>query len=99
MGKSYSHKNRRYDQEAAGDTIYVPLCEIYISDNTWANLMKRDRAQIEEMRRDIEDGREIVRVVLRPRCGGGYNVEDGRHRVIAAKLAGTGFIEAMVVGS
>ncbi len=99
MGKSYSHKHRRYHEEAADDTIFVPLSEIYISDNTWDNLLKRDRAQIEEMRQDIEDGCEIVRVVLRPRCGGGYNVEDGRHRVIAAKLAGSGFIEAMVVGS
>jgi len=40
----------------------------------------------------------MVRVVLRPHCGGGYEVEDGRHRVIAAKLAGVGFIEAIVVG-
>lgn len=103
MGKSYSCKNRQnrrhLREEPADDTIFVPLSEIYISDSTWDNLLKRDGAQIEEMRRDIEDGREIVRVVLRPRCGGGYNVEDGRHRVIAAKLAGTGFIEAIVVGS
>lgn len=99
MGKSYSRKNRRYEDEAAEDTIFVPLDEIYISDATWNNLLKRDSAQIEEMRRDIEDGREMVRVVLRPRCGGGYNVEDGRHRVIAAKLAGAGFLEAKVVGS
>ncbi len=98
MGKSYSRKNRRYEDESAEDTIFVPLEEVYISDATWNNLLKRDSAQIEEMRRDIEDGREMVRVVLRPRCGGGYNVEDGRHRVIAAKLAGGGFIEAKLVG-
>ena len=41
----------------------------------------------------------MVRVVLRPRFGGGYNVEDGRHRVIAAKLADAGFIEALIIGS
>jgi ParB-like chromosome segregation protein Spo0J len=40
----------------------------------------------------------MVRVVLRPRFGGGYNIEDGRHRVIAAKQAGIAFIEAKLVG-
>lgn len=109
MGKSY--KRDRYDFEAgagsgkirsvgsADCTSFVNLDEVYVSDSTWQKLMDRDRGQIERMRQDFEDGRQMVRVVLRPRAGGGYNVEDGRHRVIAAKLAGICFIEAKVVGS
>ncbi|MCA9801712.1 MAG: hypothetical protein KC777_06980 [Cyanobacteria bacterium HKST-UBA02] len=102
MGKTYSKKfrHRKGNREVAyDDTIFVPLSEIYISDSTWAKLMERDHGQIEQMRKNFEDGRGMVRVVLRPRAGGGYNVEDGRHRVIAAKLADTGCIEALVVGS
>lgn len=101
---SFSRKeNRRrrksnavYDYE---NTVFIPLDEIYVSESTWKKLMKRDRGQIEKMRMDIEDGRNMVRVVLRNRCGGGYNIEDGRHRVIAHKLAEAGVIEAKVVGN
>ena len=101
MGKTYSKKfrHRKGNREVAyDDTIFVPLSEIYISDSTWAKLMERDHGQIEQMRKAIEDGMEMVRVVLRPRVDGGYNIEDGRHRVIAAKLACAGVIEALVVG-
>lgn len=80
------------------ETTMVSLDEIHVPEKTWQKVM-RDRGQIERMRADFESGRMMVRVILRPRCGGGYNIEDGRHRVIAAKLAGVGFIEAMIVGS
>lgn len=98
MGKSYRDV-RRFREEAADDTVFVALCEVFVSDSTWRKLIERDGAQIEAMRQDFEDGRKAVRVVLRSRAGGGYNVEDGRHRVIAAKLAGVGCIEALIVGS
>jgi hypothetical protein len=91
MGKFNSARGR-------DETIMVSLDEIHVPEKTWQKVM-RDKGQIERMRVDFESGRNMVRVVLRPRCGGGYNVEDGRHRVIAAKLAGVGFIEAMIVGS
>jgi len=97
MGKSYK-RDRFYEEATADDTIFVRLDEVYVSESTWKKLLDRDFGQIEQMRQDFEDGREMVRVVLRPRAGGGYNVEDGRHRVIAAKLAELGFIEAKVVG-
>ena len=45
---------------------------------------------------DYENGADMVRVVLHDRVGGGYNIDDGRHRVLAAKLAGIGFIEAVL---
>lgn len=97
MGKSY--KRDRFKEETVDDTVFVNLDDIFVSESTWQKLSERDGAQIERMRQDYENGREMVRVVLRPRMGGGYNIEDGRHRVIAAKLAGYSFIEAMVVGS
>ena len=75
----------------------IPLDEIYIPEKTLLKL-HRDMAQIERMRADFESGRGVVRVVLRRRCGGGYNIEDGRHRVFAARLAGVTFIDAIVVG-
>jgi hypothetical protein len=78
--------------------VFVSLDEVYVPERTWQKIMRKDRGQIERMRADFESGRDMVRVVLRPRFGGGYNVEDGRHRVIAAKLAGCGCIEAVVVG-
>lgn len=92
MGKSYD--NTHCDAE----TVMVSLAEIHVPERTWQKVM-RDKGQIEKMRSDFESGRTMVRVVLRPRFGGGYNIEDGRHRVIAAKLAEAGFIEAMIVGS
>lgn len=81
------------------DVVSVRLDEIHVPERTWERIMRKDHAQIERMREDFESGRDMVRVVLRARYGGGYNVEDGRHRVIAAKLAGLGFIEAIIVGS
>lgn len=97
MGKSYK-RDRFDDFEAGADTICVNLDEVYVSESTWKKLLDRDHGQIEQMRLDFENGRAMVRVVLRPRAGGGYNVEDGRHRVIAAKLAELCFIEAKIVG-
>jgi hypothetical protein len=98
MGKSYRSKYNDRDDSAERGTIYVNLNEVFISESTVQKLLDRDGGQIEQMRVDFEDGREMVRCVLRPRAGGGYNIEDGRHRVIAAKLAGVCFIEALVVG-
>lgn len=98
MGKSYK-RDRFDDFEADADTVCVNLSEVYVSESTWKKLIDRDHGQIDEMRQDYENGRSMVRVVLRPRAGGGYNVEDGRHRVIAAKLADISFIEAKIVGS
>jgi hypothetical protein len=80
------------------NTVWVALNECHIADNVVQHLLARDYGQIEEMRVQFEDGKEMVRVVLRGRVSGGYNVEDGRHRVIAAKLAGMTFIEAIIIG-
>ena len=91
MGKTVRRAQQCDDVES------IPLDEIYIPEKTLLKL-HRDMAQIERMRADFESGRGVVRVVLRRRCGGGYNIEDGRHRVFAARLAGVSFIDAIIVG-
>ncbi len=93
MGKSFAR--RRTDES---DTVFVSLDEVYVPQKTWDRILRKDAGQVSQMRGDYESGHGMVRVVLRPRAGGGYNVEDGRHRVIAAKLAGESYIEAIVVG-
>ena len=80
------------------DVVLVNLDDVYVASKSIERILRRDRGQVERMRADYEDDCDMVRVVLRPRFGGGYNVEDGRHRVIAAKLANVGFIEAFIVG-
>jgi len=92
MGKSLKNRHR------TDETVWVALDEIYISESTWSKLLRRDSGQIEAMRDRFERGLDMVRVVLHHRISGGYTIEDGRHRVIAAKLAGAGFIEAVVIG-
>ena len=91
MGKTFKAQHEP-------DVVFVNLDEIYVPERTWNKVMRRDHGQIEQMRCDYESERGMVRVVLRPRFGGGYNVEDGRHRVIAAKLAGAGCIAATIIG-
>jgi hypothetical protein len=110
MGKTYSRFDRgrrnasasQQNSNAHADnngTIFVSLSEIHISESTFDKLMARDGQQIEQYRQAYENGEEMVRVVLRPRFDGGYNVEDGRHRVIAAKLAEAGLIQALIIGA
>ena len=93
---SYKHNAGRGSSNR--EIVLVDLNDVYVPERTIERIMRKDRHQIERMRTDYEDGRIMVRVVLRPRCGGGYNVEDGRHRVIAAKLADDSHIEAIVIG-
>ena len=76
----------------------VDIADVFMTDAVVAKLLARDGAQIERHRQAYEYGEDMVRVVLRPRYDGGYNVEDGRHRVIAAKQAGIGMIEAKLIG-
>ncbi len=86
------------DNDNEHDLVMVNLDEIHVPERTWNKILRKDRGQVEEMRLEYESGRLMMRVILRPCLGGGYNIEDGRHRVIAAKLACAGFIEALIVG-
>lgn len=94
MHKSRVGNSHFHDDEV----VVVSLDEVHIPQKTWDRIIRKDHGQIEKMRAAYENGDIMVRVVLRPRFGGGYNIEDGRHRVMAAKLAGESFIEALVVG-
>lgn len=87
-----------HNSNGRAETVWVSLDDIYVPERTWQKILRKDHGQIERMREDFESDRDMVRVVLRPRFGGGYNIEDGRHRVIAAKLAEVGAIEAIIVG-
>jgi hypothetical protein len=106
MGKSFRERRKADFDDHCGNgecagadvVVVVSLADVYMTDATIAKLMARDGAQIEQYRQAYEYDEDMVRVVLRPRFDGGYNVEDGRHRVIAAKLAGIGCIEAKLVG-
>lgn len=88
----------RHNVNCHRELVWVSLDEVFIPERTWERVMRKDHAQIERMRAEYESETRMVRVELRPRFGGGYNIQDGRHRVIAAKLAGVGFIEAVIIG-
>lgn len=79
------------------NTELVAVDDIHVNEKTYNKIMRRDKAQVEQLRRCYEEGRYVVRVVLRRAYGGGYNIEDGRHRVIAAKLARVAYIEALII--
>lgn len=98
MGKSFRNRKNAAATRREAESVCIALDDIFVSESTWQKLLARDGEQIEAYRQAYENDEDMVRVVLRPRAGGGYNVEDGRHRVIAAKLAGTGFIEALIIG-
>jgi hypothetical protein len=96
MGKSYKKNREEFDD--GGATEWIALSDIYLAESTVQKLLARDFHQIDEMRRGFENGASMVRVVLHERESGGFTIEDGRHRVIAAKLAHNGYIEAEVIG-
>lgn len=76
-------------------TCLVNLDDIVIPEKTRKSV-ERDITQIEKMRRDFESQRKMVRVLLRQRLDGLYSVIDGRHRVLAARMAGESHIEAVI---
>lgn len=89
---------RRHRSSCENENI-VSICldEIHVPEKTVEKILRRDHAQINRMRHDFEVGKSYVRVVLRANIEGFYQVEDGRHRVIAAKQAGIGWIDAILV--
>lgn len=92
------HRNRKHGYRRNNEEIVeVAVDDIFVSEKNIQRVL-RDKTQIEKMRRDFESGRKMTRVVLHPRALGGYDVEDGRHRVIAAKAAGITYIDAIIKG-
>ncbi len=96
MGKTYRYDDDDVEYESGEQ--WVDLNDIYIGEGNKQGIHHRDAGQIDQMCSDYEWGKGMVRVVLRCRIGGGYNIEDGRHRVLSAKQAGVGFIKAFIRG-
>lgn len=69
----------------------VGLDEVVLPPKQWKKL-KRDRGQIEEMRRQVEEGECMVPIIVYERPDGKLGIEDGRHRYIAHVLAEAEFI-------
>lgn len=74
----------------------IPLSEVRLSKKAVQKL-RRDRGQIDLLRRNYEAGISDVPVLLTPYEGGGYTIIDGRHRVLAALAADVGFVDAKIV--
>ncbi len=88
-------KNRR-NRKDSDDEAWVALDMVNCPEKMRTKLLASDRGQIEQMRQRYEDGLPMIPVILRPLCHGGYQIEDGRHRVVAAILAEQRFINAVI---
>lgn len=88
---------RQFEVECEGVSQAVLISDIAMSESKIAKLYRKDHAQIEQMRYQIESGCDMMPVILHVCIGGGYTIEDGRHRFVAAKLAGTTHIDAIIV--
>ncbi len=84
-------------RDSGVETIFVKLSDIHLSEKNRARLA-RDRGQIEQMRRAYENDEPGVPLKLIGRVDGTYDIDDGRHRFLAAELAGLTVIEAVVIG-
>ena len=76
--------------------ISVPLAQIRLSEKNRKRL-RRDRGQIEELRQAYERGEDHPPIALLERVDGEFDIEDGRHRFLAAELAGIEVINARIV--
>lgn len=88
--------NRREDGVAEANTQLVVLASIHLSQKNRKRLA-RDRGQIEELRKDYECGVSLLPITLIERDDGGFDIDDGRHRFLAAELAGLTVIEALIL--
>ena len=85
------HRGKKHYQES----LEIPLSEICLSKKN-RKALKRDRKQIEELRKKLERGENEPAVILIRRSDGLYDLEDGRHRFLAAELAGAYSVTAIV---
>lgn len=81
---------------ADGEELWIiPLEKVLLSKKN-RKALKRDRGQIDRMRQEIEAGREMLPIRVNALCDGTFQLVDGRHRFLAAELAGEVVIEAYV---
>jgi hypothetical protein len=86
----------RRNRQDSDDEAWIALDEVNCPEKMRTKLLASDRGQIEKMRQRYELGLPMIPVILRPLCQGGYQIEDGRHRVVAALLAEQRFINALI---
>lgn len=89
-------KSSRRKREDSDCELWIALDEVNCPEKMQAKLLASDCGQIEQMRQQYELGLAMTPVILRPLLGGGYQIEDGRHRVVAALLAEQRFINALL---
>ena len=76
----------------------IPLERVKLSKKN-RKALKRDSGQIELLRRRYESGCDDVPITVIELEDEWYQLVDGRHRYLAAELAGEGYIEAIVTQS
>ena len=67
--------------------VLIPIGRIHLSEKNRKKLL-RDFKQIECMRKDLEEGRDVLPIDVLKRSDGDFDVDDGRHRFLAYELAG-----------
>lgn len=98
MGEVFMRRaGTRYENGIAeANTQLVVLANIHLSQKNRKRLA-RDRGQIEELRKAYECGVSLPPITLIERDDGGFDIDDGRHRFLAAELAGLTVIEALIL--
>ncbi len=86
----------RFDDHGKGKTKLVALAQIHLSQKNRKRLA-RDRGQIELLRLIYERGDNLPPITLIQREDGEFDIDDGRHRFLAAELAGITLIEAFII--
>lgn len=75
------------------ETVFLPLDWLRFSVKKRRGVSPR---RVEELRRQIESGHDVLPIRVRRIADGVYTVADGRHRIAAHLALGISFIEAYV---
>ena len=105
MGRNRWERKKGYQRRGAGPDssnslaariVFIPVHAVVLSDRNRAALA-RDWAQVEDHRRELESGKELLPVKVRQRDDGRFDIEDGRHRFLACELSGQGYVSCIVL--
>lgn len=76
-----------------GQTVVIAIKDLRFTEKKRRGVCAR---RVEELRRELEDGRDMTPIKVHALGDGTYVVEDGRHRIKAHLAAGVPFILAYV---
>lgn len=88
---------KQTSKKSSSSAVYLTLDDIVLSKRN-RKALRRDRGQIDKMRAELERGSRLLPITVSLRPEGGYTIVDGRHRFLAAELAGFSGIEAIIKG-